>query len=274
MQPVEETPHCAQGSPQDHEDPIYRLWDELSDLGPAAIDKALRYCLRTISDLIGAQNAFWIGAVRVLGERGSAGDPMFGWRIKAIETLNAEYTSPQRIRSSYELPKQDPGDTTRAIIAGAGSFRVRSLGTGLVDLAAFQKTEPYDRYYRQTGITDRIWGVFPINKDSESYFVFDTFDEGRWFNADELTVVGRALRGIKWFHRQLFLTRGLGLCDEALSPTERRLVPELLRGDCEKVIAERLALTAGTLHQYATHVYRKFGVRGRAEFLALWHRSW
>lgn len=64
-----------------------------------------------------------------------------------------------------------------------------------------------------------------------------------------------------------------GISEVPLTPAEQRLLPELLTGDSEKVIAERLSLTPGTAHQYAVGLYRKFGVRGRIEFMALWLRG-
>ena len=253
-----------------HEDKVYRLWDELSDFGSCETNDALFHCMRSICALIGAQNAYWMGAVNMK----RTDDLLSGWRIGTMEVLNPEHTCPKRIQSGIQvLHTNEPGDTTLAVVSGAGRFRVYSLGTGVVDLTAFQKTDHYDYYYRQPGITDRIWVSFPINVDAESFFIFDTFDKGRHFNTHELYLTAEILRGIKWFHRQLMLSRGLGISNAPLTPAERRILPELLSGAGEKIIAERLKLTKATVHQYATKVYRKFGVRGRAEFMAIWLRS-
>jgi len=140
-------------------------------------------------------------------------------------------------------------------------------------METFRQTEHYDLFYRQPGISDRMWVVFPVNGDAESYFVFDAYDDGRRFSTQELYMAAEALRGIKWFHRLQLLSHGLGICDAPLTQPERRILPELLSGASEKVIAHRLNLTQGTVHQYVTSVYRKFGVRGRAEFMALWLRG-
>lgn len=257
---------------QDHHGKIYRLWDELSDFGLGDIDNSLTYCLRIICDQIGAQNAFWIGAVNMCGSAELAADVLQGWRIGCVEVLDPKYTSPRRLENGMKvLNSDDPGDTTRTLVADAGRFRFHSLGTGIVDRQQFQKTEHYDYFYRQPGITDRIWVVFPINADAESYFIFDRFDEDcPSFSVAELQFAAEALRGIKWFHRRLLLSRGLGIGKAPLTPSERRILPYLLSGEAEKVIADRLGLSQGTVHQYLTGIYRKFGVRGRNKFMALW----
>ncbi len=257
-----------------YNDHICRLWDELSDFGLGATNDALTHCMRTICTWIGAQNAFWIGAVRMAHENGMSRDPVFGWRIGAIEVLDAERTSRERMSIGTKvLHTDDPGDTTRSVVSGAGQFRVYSLGTGLVDLDAFKKTAHYDHFYRQPGIRDRIWAVFPINDDVESYFLFDRYGEDSHFSACDLRLTAETLRGIKWFHRQLLLNRGLGISNAPLTPADRRVIPELLSGADEKTIAVRLNLAKATVHQYVTTVYRKFGVRGRAEFMSLWLRG-
>lgn len=257
-----------------HEDNIYRLWDELADFGSDATNEALMHCMHTICGWIGAQNACWIGAVRIAAKGEAASDPASGWRIGRVIPLNAELVKLEHLQASRQPPHAfDPGDAAAAVISGAGQFRIYSLGTGGADLEAFAETEYYDRFYRQPGVSDRIWVAFPINVDAESYFVFDTYEEERRFGRHELYMAAETLRGIKWFHRQQLLSHGLHINDAPLTQAERRVLAGLLSGASEKVIAHRLNLTQGTVHQYVTSVYRKFGVRGRAEFMALWLRG-
>jgi len=55
---------------------------------------------------------------------------------------------------------------------------------------------------------------------------------------------------------------------EGLSPRLREVLGWLLEGEGEKQVAARLRLSGPTVHQYATALYRHFGVGSRAELLA------
>lgn len=264
-------PHSSPGVSQESTDDIHRLWDELADFGLSATHGACTHCMRTICNWIGAQSAFWAGIVRVAQPKMGIRDLLSGWRIGAIDYLDPHRVTPQLKRAGLKDPEtSEPGETSRAVIAGAGRFRVHSLGTGVVDMGSFQKTAHYDYFYRQRDIADRIWVAFPVNASAESVFCFDTVGNGRTFTENELQRAALALRGIKWFHRLLLLHHGLGIGATPLIPAERRVVPELLSGASEKMIARRLKLTPATVHQYATAIYRKYGVRGRNEFMSLW----
>jgi DNA-binding CsgD family transcriptional regulator len=53
-----------------------------------------------------------------------------------------------------------------------------------------------------------------------------------------------------------------------LSPAERRVFNHLVRGRPEKVVARRLNISRHTVHNHVRRIYRKLGVRSRAELLA------
>ena len=255
---------------------IYALWDELSDFGAQASDKAMGHCMRRLCEWLDADNAFWIGAVRYVSGADARRDPLLGWRIAALEILrpvpainDPEIRRRHSIQDSYS---DDPGETSRALVVRAGEFRIHRLLDGdlVEDIEAFKDTAHYDYFYRRANISDRIWAIFPVNQDTESYVCIDKYGEGRVFDAQDLELVARVLRGIKWFHRQILLGYGLGVGDKALTPAERRVLKELLTGAPEKTIAERLGLKPGTVHQYAVAIFRKFGTRSRADFMAVW----
>jgi DNA-binding CsgD family transcriptional regulator len=251
---------------------IYQLWDELADFGAHLTDDALRYCMRRVCHWIGGDNAFWVGTVRVVSGTQACKDPMLGWRIAAIRMLDPAHDSLRRVTDGVrDTHSNDPGDTSRSLMADAGNFRLYGLHQGdLVDLEAFQKTEHYQQFYRQLGVTDRIWVAFPVNDDTECYFCFDSTVEGHRFSPRDFQLVAQVLRGIKWLHQQALLSHGLHAGDNALTNGERRVLNELLLGLAEKEIADRLQLTQGTVHQYAVKIFRKLGVSGRAQFMSLW----
>lgn len=250
----------------------FTLWDELSDLGLHQTDAALNLCMVRLCTRVGAANAFWVGTVRMVKDDEEQADLLHGWRIRGLQYKDQPYLDPVRVRSDMQLTLPDqPGATNIALAAGAGKFRSYRLSADiLVELASFRQTEHYDIYYTQPGVTDRLWVAFPVSADAESIFCFDRFNGQQEFTDADLESVAYALRGIKWFHRQLLLSHGLGICDEPLTMSERRVKHGLLSGATEKDIAQQLNLTQGTVHQYATRIYRKFGVKGRTEFMALW----
>lgn len=251
---------------------IYRLWDELSDFGLQQNDEAMDHCLTTICQWLGADNAFWIGTLRVARGACAAHDPMSGWRIRSVHELFSPKQwkiAPSKVIRTVNA--EEPPVTNRALAAGAGKFRVYTLQEGqLVDLASFKHTVHYDQYYRQLNVSDRIWVVFPVTPVAESCFCFDKRGKHRRFTKSDKTLAAQALRGIKWFHLQVLMSHGIGLLDSPLTPTERRVLPFLLSGTNEKEIADKMGVTPGSVHQYITTLFRKFGVHGRADFMALW----
>lgn len=277
---------------------LTRLWNELSDFGQHQSGEAAAHCLRRICTLIGARNAFWVGSVRMCNEAELHADLMHGWRIRGVNTIDQFYFAARRTAEdmsdaavvdidntfndtkdtpgstkSYHLKSEVPdlGMTTIRLTETAGTFRAYRLHAGLlVDVEAFSKTAHYKLAYANHAISDRIWVVFPVSNDAESTFVFDRFGDQGKFSNTEMELAASALSGIKWFHRQMLLSHGLGICQEALTSSEHRVKQQLLAGASEREIAQALNLAPGTVHQYATRIYRKFGVKGRAEFMSLW----
>ena len=252
-------------------DKIYGLWDELADLPLADRRDSMELLFGRIAGWIGADNAFWVGTARVQDARHARRDVLYGWRLRAAERWRPRTEECQEmIRKVLSHMERDPGMSTRKIIRQAGSFRSYRLRDGFIDFEEFRKTPQYEMYFRQGGISDRIWCVFPVNKDAESLFCFDRIRRRRRFTDEDELLVCRALRGIKWFHRQLLLNHGLLVGKTPLSPAHRRLLPHLLSDKMEKEIAEVLGLTRATTHKYVTEIFRSFNVSNRAGLMSLW----
>jgi len=253
---------------------IPALWDALADFPASRGDAALNHLKKAVCQWVGADSAFWVGVVRVATGGAARRDPLHGWRARAAVHTRRNIDSASLARQGMRQQDTDPPMTSCAIAAGAGTFRVRTMHDGLLDMAAFRRTAHYRVFYDALGIKDRMWVVAPVNNDAESYLVFDRVTSRRRFSTADAAFAGRALRGIKWFHRQVLLSHGLPVAQEPLSPAQRRVLLLLLGGQPEKGIARELGLSAGTVHQYAVEVYRKLGVRGRAELAALWLGGW
>lgn len=223
--------------------------------------------LDRLCQMLGAQNAFWMGTVRVVNE---PGDPVLGWRPQAAHYLHEDginQTSYQAQRSLMKKGEVDP--SIIANLQGAGQFRVHSKRQ-LVGKAWFSSNY-YREFMAPFGIQDALFCAMPLDADVESWWVFQRINhEHFFFTYAQVELLSYAVRPLAWLHRKIALHHGLLLAEKPLTDSERRLVRELLTRRTEKEIAAELNLSPATVHTYAVRTYRKFGVRGRAGLMALW----
>lgn len=248
-------------------DRIHVLWDELADFDAALADAALDRLLAALCDLIDAQNANWFGAVRLADH--PDGDPMHGWRPRAVRYLHPSTPIDTRVKKlKQNLDRGDVDETAVRNVALAGAYRANRLA----DLASPEwfASDHYLVHYKGLGHVDVIWAGVPINADAECYFGFFRDGERPPFSVAERDAVAYALRGLKWFHRRQMLSRGLLVAKTPLTPVERRALKQLLGELPEKEIAAALGQSRHTTHEYVTAIYRKFGVNSRIGLMALW----
>lgn len=245
----------------------HALWDKLADFEASQADEALRHLMAELCNLAGAQNAVWIGAVRLAGN--FPGDPVKGWRPRTVCYLHDTPPLHDTVREQTEkLETGDVDETTLRNVAGSGTFRVNRL----VDLVSPEwfESDYYRDYYLGVGITDTIWAGIPINEDAESYFGIKRHTGHPPFSQEDRETIAYALRGLKWFLRQQMLSHGLLVANAPLTPVERQVLQSLLSGQSEKEIAAARGQSHHTTHGYVTTIYRKYGVNNRATLMALW----
>jgi DNA-binding CsgD family transcriptional regulator len=253
---------------------IHEIWDRLSDFPHSELNQALAYLFESTAALIGADDGFWLGTVRVTDGPAAETDHGNGWRMRATEFWRPNTAA--KLRNAIFKRSQDykgditVGHTSERLCREAGVFRVHRMHDGWINFAAFSQTEHYDVFYREPRVDDRIWIVFPLNADTESYFCFDKIATASRFSVEDVTRATHVFRGIRWFHRQLLLSHGLPIASMGITAAERRVVQLLLSGSAEKEIATTLGTSFGTIHDHVAQLYRKFGVRSRAELMALW----
>jgi DNA-binding CsgD family transcriptional regulator len=245
---------------------IHALWDELADFGAADTDAALVHAMRTLCDLVGAQRAFWLGAVRL----GTSLDKLGGWRMRSIRRIEPTPEDERVYKFARKRLESDQSDAvTLAQIRQAGVFRANLLQ----ELApqGFFATRDYEILYRARNVRDAIFVAAPLNEDAESYYGwYRSGEDSAPFSPLDRDLLAYALRALKWFHRRVMLHHGLLIAKAPLTPMERRLASLLLTERAEKEIAHELALTCATTHSYITDLYRKFGISGRAGLTAVW----
>ncbi len=249
---------------------IHRLWDRLSDTHVSCLDEASRHLMASICEWIGADNAFWVGGLRVTNGAMARQDPQLGWRARSVQHLHLTDDIKRLIALAMrEQETKNAPMTSRAVVREAGRFRTYRL-RNLVDLAAFRKTSHYAISFAPLKIVDRIWAAFPVNEHVESYYCFDRYGPRRPFTARDEALTGFTLRAIKYFHRELLFSHGLPIAREPLLPSERRILTALMTEKSEKEIAADLDLGHATVHSLVTSILRKFGVNSRVALMTLW----
>jgi DNA-binding CsgD family transcriptional regulator len=246
-------------------DRIHNLWDELAAFEAAQTDVALLHLLSTVAGIVRADNAYWFGAVRMAD---AAGDPLFGWRPRAIRYLHplpddSTFTR-DRIKS---IDRGAIDESTVAQARLAGTYRANRL-CDLVSADWF-KSDIYQGYLAR-GVHDSLVVGAPVSTMAEGYYGFLRTRAGDPFTTTERDIALYAMRGLTWFHRQVLLAHGLLVARTPLSPIERRVLALLLTDQSEKGIASTLGVSSSSVHTYVRDVLRKFGVSGRKGLTAVW----
>lgn len=244
---------------------IHCIWDELAAFEAARSEEALLHLLGAVAELVDAQNAYWMGAVRISDDER---DPLRGWRPRVIRYLrplaNDDKFTQQRLKSIHR-GKIDEATVAQARLAG--TFRACRL-RDLVSPEWF-KSETYHGYLGR-GVHDSLTVAVPLNPMAEGYYGFLRMRESEPFTEMQRDVAFYAMRGLTWFHRQVLLTHGVHAARAPLSPMERRTLALLLTDQSEKLIAANLGVTPSTAHTYVRGVLRKLGVSGRNGLISLW----
>lgn len=246
-------------------EPVHNLWDELAAFEASQADAALVHLLNSVSSMIGAENAYWFGAVRVADANA---DPLLGWRPRNIRYLrplpdDSTFTR-DRIR---EIDRGAFDESTVAHARQAGSYRANRL-CDLVSPEWFE-SDWYQGYVGR-GVYDSLVVCVPVTSVAEGYYGFLRMRPDDQFTEGDRKLAYYAMRGLPWFHRQVMLAHGLLVARTPLTPIERRVLALLLTERSEKCIAAELGVSASSIHTYVRDVVRKFGVSGRKGLTALW----
>jgi DNA-binding CsgD family transcriptional regulator len=249
---------------------IHCLWDSLSEFPTSETDRALLHLMEGIARMINADNAYWLGYLRFNAE---PGDPLKGLRPGLPPSAN---------RYLYPAPVHDESSRSQTIkwnrrqinegyiraARDAGEFRSFRLRKEM--RPAYFEEEFYQTFHASRGIHDQCLVFFPVNADYESMFNFLRVGVDKDFTAREEEIASYALRGVRWFHRQIALSHGLLVAEAPLSPVQRRVTQLLLTERGEKQIADEIGKSPRATHKHITEIFRKFGVKSRAGLMAVW----
>lgn len=248
-------------------DQLQALWDHLAGVPASATHDALNHLLQTLCEHVNAQNAYWLGAIRVSDH--SPADPLYGWRPRVLHYLHQD---PERMKQMAKLAKEADRAPDPAIIEQArraGTFRA-ALNRDLVP-DGWMASDFNHKVYVQWGITDTMFVTTPVNEHCEAYIGLQRKGEPHdLFTHEELNQAATLLRGLSWFQRRVFLSFGLMISETPLSVMERKVMSLLLTDKSEKQIADELNHSPTTTHSYVREIYRKLGINSRASLAAIW----
>ena len=248
-------------------DRLHACWDAVATARTTQSNHIVIEALARLAALVDAQNAFWLGSVRVADA--PPGDPLNGWRPRVIKYLypsTVDTAFSRRATRDCDAGIVDESTATHA--RQAGVFRARLLSE-LVSPSWYDSAF-YEFAYKARDIRDAVFVVTPVNGDAESFFGFHRMGDKPAFTTSDRDLVAHALRGLRWLHREAMLHEGLFVARTPLTPTERRVLDLLLTERSEKEIATVLGLADRTTHHHVTQILRKFGVNSRAALMALW----
>jgi DNA-binding CsgD family transcriptional regulator len=246
---------------------IHSLWDQVADFPASQTDEALVGLMDGICKLINAGEANWFGALRLVPA--SEDDVLLGWRPRAIRYLHPSPAHEEAYRNTLSLMKGSRMNSSyRLAVRDAGTFRSYRIRQELP--AEWFESDYYKTFLASRGYHDSCYVAFPLHEDCESHFAFHRTGSRKNFTAREEAIAAYALRGLKWFHRQLIVSHGVMFAEGPLTAVQRRIVHLLLAGSSEKEIAHELGKSPHTAHKHITEIFRKYGVNSRASLMALW----
>jgi DNA-binding CsgD family transcriptional regulator len=245
---------------------LHECWNAVAEYGAEAAGEAVTEALSHLSALVDAQNAYWLAAVRVAG---ADGDPLRGWRPRAIRHLHSAPEDDRVVREGRRMC--DDGSADESMIGNprhAGVTRAHLLRD--IVSPAWYRSAFYQTAYADRGIGDAVFIITNVNRDAESYLGFQRKGDRPPFSAEDRDLLAHAVRGLTRLHREALLGEGLLIADKPLTPAERRVLTLLLTERSEKEIAATLKLSPRTTHHYVTSILAKFGVNSRPALMALW----
>ena len=147
-----------------------------------------------------------------------------------------------------------------------------AAGRELADEKEYHASAMYQNFRRAVDCDDYVLSLRVVDIPSRTQLIdFDRPHGAPPFGPREAAI-------LKLLHDEIAPLVGVRLateehlCRDGLSKRLRETLSLLLEGRSEKQVAERLGLSAGTVHDYVVMLYKHFCVSSRAELLAYFIR--
>jgi DNA-binding CsgD family transcriptional regulator len=145
--------------------------------------------------------------------------------------------------------------------------------SGHLGRSSWLRSEFFNLYVKQTKVDDGIFAHQQLAPGVMCWMFVNRALGDRPFDA-------RQCRLMALLNRELARLRGTKLAPSGeisvteLPPRLREVLIRLMQGDSEKQIAQRLAISPHTVHDYIKQMHARFGVRSRGELLARCRNYW
>lgn len=253
--------------------PLPDIWLNASRYGIVDARAAMTGFLKDILPHLQATSAAWLGAARNKNFSAIPALELFGeWftidsfsvsRESDSISMEERYAAYMEQKASHGI---DPG--TQWLVKQNGQIRAFLRSEHLSD--ADWNTHWYRQgFCKRININETLVVGIPIDEDAESYLSFSRRFDDPPFTEKEKNLALTAAVGLGRLHRSLMFLCGSTLpSSQVLSPQERLIFLELLKGRREKDIAISLDSPTATVHHHITSIYRKLKVSGRTGLLS------
>ena len=242
------------------EQDVIGLSAKVARIGPQNLDRAISILLDDLVALLGP-GASWVLVAR--RDESAA----VGWR--AVRAFYAGRTEGRREALNHWFNHEDhaePSESMRMSIRDAGTVRVLH-NRAEMDVERWEASLERETL-RELGMRDRLMAVRPVGERCEVYVGVDRIEDAADFTDDDRRLMGQAVCASARLCRWIGLDSGATTEAAPFTDRERTVLRHLLTGSAEKQIAATLGLRPGSLHQVVVRVFRKLGVRSRAELMA------
>jgi DNA-binding CsgD family transcriptional regulator len=138
----------------------------------------------------------------------------------------------------------------------------------LIDDDQWFSSELHQHFYRPAGVGEFLSSIYPLGNGAFSSMMFIRSPGRPPFTPRDMCLVHLITEEIDWLHREGSDVPAGDRVNE-LSPRQRQVLVRVMSGDGVKQIAQVLSLSPHTVNDHLKDIYRRFGVGGRAELLAL-----
>lgn len=242
------------------------LAGELGAMPASHAEETIRHLLEHACRFVDASDALLCIGFRDL--QPAASDPLQGWRSTRAIRFGPHAQHDGRILDAWYHHRPNlPLD--HGIVTLSRAERV--LAVRQVDVAADARSDQSAvlDLFDACGIGDRILATRPIADGVKFLFCAYRRRGMPRFAEEDAQLVEALMAAIAATARRIALGHGVLGATHPLTVRERQVLRHLLEGRTEKESALELGLAARSLHHHVSALYAKFGVRSRAELMAL-----